>query len=691
MPEVEANDPLSKNTARLSISIANLEEEENPRHLVAEFLKASDGSRRDSAVSITSVNEETDVDTSLLGFKDKHEGSKQPNHKERSKRRRSSTSSVTSNNNKNSSLKSDTKVHKKKLKKSQEPPTFELVTSASADKKHPSIKKLSLTNIRDLIIHIFNKDLNHNLSWIRLKQITEIKKVVFCFVPGLVTDEFLEPTSTYRDDKFVPMSETLKTEGLGFFNENFDSLIQVTAPGSKDSLFLALHTLTNVPLTKKEKKDQIDSLRKAKLTVWNLLLSKEDMVQNNYPIHSDLVENDEHLNDVDSCEWVQTRKFDHEGSHTFALDCEFCQATSGKVLTRISLINFQGEVVIDLLVKPDEVITDYLTKYSGITEAKLEGITTNIKDIQEKILSTVSTDDILIGHSLESDLNVMHIKHPRIIDTALVFEHHRGPPLKPSLKWLSEKYLSRLIQEGENAGNGHSSVEDAKACLDLIKVKLQEGEYFGKNMNETSLFERINKDRLNVKNSISHEPINSLFIDYTPVRDTNTKDSQNQLQKVQVSSDDEAIDHLANKVDRTDLTLLKLRELEFNKGWSPIPKTYDGYIGLSDDQSESNVDLAEDKTYLFRKLDERLMRIYSALPENTMLIVCSPLGDPREMIRLQNVRKKFQSLEREGVDVSTIPEEDNWNFEKQCELQQAVNLARRAMCFICLKQANQKN
>ena len=95
--------------------------------------------------------------------------------------------------------------------------------------------------------------------------------------------------------------------------------------------------------------------------------------------------------------------------------------------------------------------------------------------------------------------------------------------------------------------------------------------------------------------------------------------------------------------------------------------------------------------HLFRKLDERLTRIYSVLPENTMLIVCSPLGDPREMIRLQNVRKKFQCLEREGVDVSTIPEEDNWNFEKQCELQQAVNLARRAMCFICLKQANQKN
>ena len=689
MPEVEANDPLSKNTARLSISIANLEEEENPRHLVAEFLKASDGSRRDSAVSITSINEETDVDTSLSGFKDKYEASKQPNNKERPKRRRSSTSSVTSNNNKSSLSKSDTKIHKKKLKKSQEPPTFELVTSASADKKHPSIKKLSLTNIRDLIIHIFNKGLNNNLSWIRLKQITEIKKVVFCFVPGLVTDEFLEPNSTHRDDKFVPMSETLKTEGLEFFNKTFDSLIQVTAPGSKDSLFLALHTLTNVPLTKKEKKDQIDSLRKAKLTLWNLLLNKEDMIQNNYPIHSNLVENDEHLNNTDSYGWVQTKKFDHEGSHTFALDCEFCQTASGKVLTRISLINFQGEVVIDQFVKPDEVITDYLTKYSGITPGKLEGVTTNIKDIQKKLLSIISTDDILIGHSLESDLNVMQIKHPRIIDTALVFEHHRGPPLKPSLKWLSEKYLGRLIQEGENAGKGHSSVEDAKACLDLIKVKLHEGEYFGKNMNETSLFERINKDRLNMKNSILHDPINSLFIDYTPVRDKNAKD--NHLQKVQVSNDDEAIDHLMNKIDDTDLTLLKLREIEFNKGWSPVPKTYDGYLRLSDDQSESTDDSAEDKNYIFHKLDERLTKIYSMLPENTMLIVCSPLGDPKEMIRLQNVRKKFQSLEREGVDVSTIPEEDSWNFEKQCELQQAVNIARRAMCFICLKQTNQNN
>lgn len=689
MPEVEANDPLSRNTARLSISISNLEEEENPRHQVAEFLKASNGSRRDSAVSITSVNEETDVDTSLSGFKDKYEGLKQ-SLSDRPKRRRSSASSVTSNNNKNSLLKPETKIHKKKLKKSQEPPSFELVTSASADKKHPSIKKLSLTNIRDLIIHIFSKDLNHNLSWIRLKQVTEIKKIVFCFVPGLVTDEFLEPNSPYADDKFIPMSQTLKIEELEFFKENFDSMIQVTAPGSKDSLFLALHTLTNVPLTKKEKKDQIDSLRKAKLTLWDLLLSKESMSQNNYPIHSSLIDDGESIN-VDSNGWVQTKSFDHEGSHTFALDCEFCQSASGKVLTRISLINFQGEIVLDLLVKPEEIITDYLTKYSGITEAKLAGITTNLNDIQEKIISIVSTDDILIGHSLESDLNVMHIKHPRIIDTALVYEHHRGPPLKPSLKWLSEKYLNRLIQEGENVGDGHSSVEDAKACLDLIKVKLQEGEYFGKNMNEISLFERINKDRLSIKSSSSHDPIKSLFIDYTPVRDTNSKDSQNQLQKIQISNDDEAIDHLSDKIDDTDLTLLKLRELEFNKGWSPIPKTYDGYLGISEEKSESDDVLDEDKSYIFRKLNERLKRIYSSLPENAMLIVCSLLGDPREMIRLQNVRKKFQSLEREGIDVTSIPEQDSWNFEKQCELQQAVNLSRRAMCFICLKQANKKN
>ena len=120
------------------------------------------------------------------------------------------------------------------------------------------------------------------------------------------------------------------------------------------------------------------------------------------------------------------------------MDCEFCKAGAKQVLTRISLLDFEAKVVMDELVKPKEEITDYVTKYSGITEELLRDVTTTIEDIQNLFVNTVSQQDILIGHSLESDLNVMKIKHDNIVDTSIIYEHNRGPPSKPSLKSLAE-------------------------------------------------------------------------------------------------------------------------------------------------------------------------------------------------------------------------------------------------------------
>lgn len=85
----------------------------------------------------------------------------------------------------------------------------------------------------------------------------------------------------------------------------------------------------------------------------------------------------------------------------------------------------------------------------------------------------ITPHTILLGHSLECDLNVLRIRHPLCIDTALIYKHPRGPPFKPGLKWLAQKWLQRDIQVGEN---GHDSEEDALACVDLLKMKLANGE-----------------------------------------------------------------------------------------------------------------------------------------------------------------------------------------------------------------------
>lgn len=99
--------------------------------------------------------------------------------------------------------------------------------------------------------------------------------------------------------------------------------------------------------------------------------------------------------------------------------------------------------------------------------------------MQAHILSVLSATPtpVLLGHSLESDLNALKICHPRCIDTAVIFHHPRGRPLKPGLAWLTKKWCGREIQ---NRGEGgHDPEEDARACLGLLRKKVENGEFKG--------------------------------------------------------------------------------------------------------------------------------------------------------------------------------------------------------------------
>lgn len=50
----------------------------------------------------------------------------------------------------------------------------------------------------------------------------------------------------------------------------------------------------------------------------------------------------------------------------------------------------------------------------------------------------------------------------------------QGPPAKPALRFLADKYLKRKIQVAE-----HDSVVDARAALDLVKLKIAKGPAYG--------------------------------------------------------------------------------------------------------------------------------------------------------------------------------------------------------------------
>ncbi|PIK33532.1 putative RNA exonuclease 1-like [Apostichopus japonicus] len=178
-----------------------------------------------------------------------------------------------------------------------------------------------------------------------------------------------------------------------------------------------------------------------------------------------------------------------------------CYTSLGLELTRVTVINDKLERVYDSLVKPQNEVVDYNTKFSGITEEDLETVKTTLQNVQAVLLSMFSSQTILIGHSLESDLLALKLIHSTVIDTALVFPHRRGPPYKRALRTITAEYLQKLFKmmtttaitdqanslcklhtvHGSSTAacipvheSGHDSMEDAKSCLELMIYKLKQ-------------------------------------------------------------------------------------------------------------------------------------------------------------------------------------------------------------------------
>ncbi|ETW07753.1 hypothetical protein H310_02195 [Aphanomyces invadans] len=158
-----------------------------------------------------------------------------------------------------------------------------------------------------------------------------------------------------------------------------------------------------------------------------------------------------------------------------AIDCEMCKTTKGVELARVSIVDDQHKVVLDEFVLPSNPVVDYCTQFSGITREILEGCTNTLASIQARLVDLISAETILVGHSLENDLQALRLIHRRVIDTVLLYPHPKGPPFRSALRYLASTYLKIQIQTGDD---GHCSVEDAACAMKLLQLKIQYGPLF---------------------------------------------------------------------------------------------------------------------------------------------------------------------------------------------------------------------
>jgi len=258
---------------------------------------------------------------------------------------------------------------------------------------------------------------------------------------------------------------------------------------------------------------------------------------------------------------------------------------------------------------------------------------------------------------------------------------------------LSQKYLGREIQKGHGS-QGHDSIEDARACLDLVKQKCERGSTWGtiEAVGE-SIFKRLARSSsiTGGNSSTGIDGKTGAIIDWG-----NPERGFGALARVCIAceNDEGVVEGVRKAVNGdddgklipgggVDFTWARLRELELLRGWSngegkSASANQDTTPASTKIENSNPAGLAAAVT----RTVSHLAAIYAALPPCTLFVVYSGTGDPREMARLQAMhqafKKEFQTKKWDQLSVK-------WTDVEEQALKKACKEARRGCGFVNIK------
>ncbi|KAI6037556.1 hypothetical protein EDC04DRAFT_3141981 [Pisolithus marmoratus] len=564
---------------------------------------------------------------------------------------------------------------------------------------------IHIDDVRDLVLHIVADAPPPN--WVKVENARSIQRVVTLLIPGILPS-FLclppLPTSATANPN-MPLAIPLPSESntpIPFIASTFSHTCPTRAPGDQTRMYSVLGSFFQGPISSEEKRKRTEarlactssfSRPRSISRPWpaaeravgkdpsQYVLTLQEMIENDYPVPSYMADVFEKPSG-----WVETPRPEHDSilsipakrPRVYAVDCEMCMTEDGKELARICVIEYESGIVIyDKLVKPPKPVTDYLTRWSGMTEAHLATATTTLSDVQAYLLTILSPPggptSILVGHSLESDLKALRLCHPLCIDTALVYHHPRGRPLKPGLAWLAKKWCHREIQtRGEG---GHDPEEDASACVDLLRLKVQNGAGFGEFKTDyESIFDRMSR----ASGRGGPGSVKSAVVD---LGNPTAMHGAKATTSLGCTTDEEVLEQLIQTIPAHEFTFGRFMGLADVLGWVTPKSTTDAPAPPKPFVEPTPEALLAAQT----KLNTQLSTLYASLLPRTAVVIFTGHSDPRRMSVLNARKSAFESAIKSGKKAEDIDRSEWWTAANGRELEEEVERAKRGLLFLGIK------